>query len=238
MPKQNKRKRTNGPAKKTTIPTGVQMAIQKSEKKNIDTSYSGAIVAPTDCSGAEADPSTLLCLNACAEGDTAGQRDGRKIKIDSVYVKGMIYEASRANQTTADSGVVYYIALVLDKQSNGAQLDSEKVFKNTSGSVTLGGLPMRNLDYLERFDVLKETIIEEPTRYAFTDAANQAAIAGFVRPFQLYHKFKKDLQTTFSASTAVIGSIVDTSLHVICMCNSVTGTPTLAYNARVRFYDN
>lgn len=62
------------------------------ETKYFDTSLVGSTVAsPTDASGAELDPATILCLNGVPQGNTATTRDGQKIAMKSVQIEGRIW---------------------------------------------------------------------------------------------------------------------------------------------------
>ena len=108
------------------------------ETKFLDMAISAvAIPAPTDASGGELDPTgsgCTGCLSAPAQGDTASSRDGFKISMKSIQIEGAIYIAPQINQTIQDAMSYFFVALVLDTQTNGAQLNSEDVFTNPSGS--------------------------------------------------------------------------------------------------------
>jgi len=58
------------------------------ETKYFDVSFSGTVSNSTDCSGAEIDPATILCLNGVPQGDTASSRDGFKIAMKSIQIEG------------------------------------------------------------------------------------------------------------------------------------------------------
>lgn len=49
-----------------------------------------ALTTPTDASGGEIDPATILCLNGVPQGDTASSRDGFKIAMKSIQIEGRI----------------------------------------------------------------------------------------------------------------------------------------------------
>jgi len=62
------------------------------ETKYLDTSLAATVIAsPTDASGGEVDPATILCLNGVPQGDTASSRDGFKIAMKSIQVEGKIF---------------------------------------------------------------------------------------------------------------------------------------------------
>jgi len=203
------------------------------EKKFYDTSYSGAVVAPTDATGGEADPATVLTLSAPAQGDGEQNRDGKKIVAKYVEIKGVVQTAPVANQTVPPITPVVFIAVVLDTQTNAAQLNSEDVFKNQNGSAFLAPMPLRDLEYGVRFKILKQLrIVAEP--FTVYDGTN-LEVGGVHTPFECYIPLK-DLVINFnSTATAGVASVLDNSIHVIAYTNDTTTTPTLRYQARLRF---
>lgn len=203
------------------------------ETKFRDSSFTGNLVAPTDAAGGEVDPATLLALNSIAQGDGESERDGRQVMVKSCYVSGSIH-APIANAAAASLDQPdIYVALVLDNQTNAAQLNSEDVFTNPSGAALGAAYPLRDLQYTKRFQVLDSVLLTAPTRYAYNDAATTGTMSGWTIPFKL--SWSGLVQTNYVGTTAVVASIADTSLHVIAYSSSVSGAPAITYNARVRF---
>ncbi len=203
------------------------------ERKFYDSSLvGGALTAPAAANGAEHDPSTTICLNTIIQGDGEENRDGRVASIQSTFVKGTVSCVKQINQTALDNGTKIYIALVLDTQTNGAQLNSEDVFKNESGDGKLAASPMRNMQFTQRFRVLDtfEAVLESPD--ASYDGTNVEQ-AGLVQPFTLSSNIQ--FRTQYSGTTETVANITDNSLHIIAYCNDVDLVPLINYNARVRF---
>jgi len=192
-----------------------------------------AITAPTNAAGGELDPATVLCLNPIAQGDGESERDGRQCMMKSCYVTGIISEPASSDNADAQSGGTYYVALVQDTQTNGAQLNSEDVFTNPGGAAKTAPLVLRDLQYSARFKVLDSVILHEPNKYALTDGTNTGSISGFHLPFKL--SWNGEMPVTFTGTTASISTIQDNSLHVIGYCSTTSGVPVISYNARVRF---
>lgn len=204
------------------------------ESKFHDTSRTGlTLTAPTDAAGGEADPSTVNALNAIAQGDGESNRDGRNCVLTSIHIEGHIDLPVQANRTALDSYNCAMIALVLDTQTNGAQLNSEDVFINPSGSGSLACQPFRNLQFTQRFKVLKKKKITMKQCFASWDGTN-IEIAGQQHPFTM-HVDLKGMKVNFSGTTAAIANIVDNSLHLIAYCNNTELGATINYNARIRF---
>lgn len=203
------------------------------EKKFYDTSVNGSISAcGTDCSGGEADPSTVNCISAPAQGDGESNRDGKNIRIKSIYVAGKIEYATLTGATQVSSDVYGSIALVLDTQTNGAQLNSEDVFSNPAAA--LGGLtgPLRNLQYSRRFKVLR---IKNFTVKPMVAANNASATTVSAAYQDVMFKFSVpmcDIPVTFTGTTAGVSNVVDNSLHIILLGSQ---SYSLIYNSRIRF---
>lgn len=204
------------------------------EKKYLDTALVDQVItAPTDTAGGEMDPATVLCLNAVAQGDGQTNREGRQYVMKSCYVNGIISEPVAGDQADAFAGGVFYVALVLDKQSNGAQLNSEDVFVNPGAAAKTAPLPVRDLQYTSRFTVLDSVQLFEPNRWAFNDGAATGSVSGFHLPFKL--SWNGELPVTCVGTTNTVASIQDNSLHIIAYTSTTSGVPVLSYNSRVRF---
>ncbi len=203
------------------------------ERKFYDTSLIGAaLTAPTDATGGEHDQSATICMNSITQGDGESQRDGRKCTVQSAYVKGVINCPAQANQTATDAASKIYIALVLDTQTNGAQLNSEDVFKNDGANAITAASPMRNMQFTQRFRILDtaELVMQNPN--ISWDGTNMEQ-QGLVSPFQLSSNI--EFSSQYSGTTESVANITDNSLHIIAYCNENGLAPTISYNARVRF---
>ena len=162
------------------------------EKKFYDTyTTSTTIVSPTDCSGGEADQSSTVSACTISQGDGESNRDGRKAQVLSVHYKGIINCGELQNRSGPDVYPYIFVAMVLDKQTNGAQFNSEDVFVNPSGNASLASTPLLNLQYNSRFQVLKTQKIKiTPTTCAHDGNLNQNDWDGIQEPFELYYEWK------------------------------------------------
>jgi len=206
------------------------------ETKFYDTSRtSGSVTAPTDATGGEFDPSATSMISTPAQGDGEQNRDGKKIVILNCYVKGNVNTTAAANQTTVPPRRRVFVALVQDTQSNGAQMNSEDCFKNLAGGSNSGNCVLRNLLYAQRFKVIKTFEAELTPPTMSYDGTNMESSGSMVH-FEWFYKFPGGLPVNFNAgTTASIANVVDNSLHVIGYVNSTTGSPSIIYNARIRF---
>ena len=98
-----------------TMRTGGLMGLDKNfyDVSLVDHS----IPAPTDCAGGEADPATVLCLSAPGQGSTSSTRDGKRIHIKNLQVKGRVYhdaaEYTSRNASSDHSSHRYLLSLTL-----------------------------------------------------------------------------------------------------------------------------
>lgn len=226
-----KRKRTNGTpyAKRSKIAARRLLGLTI-EKKYIDTSYADTVIMHDSWAGAEADPAAN-CLCAPVKGTGESDRIGKQIKITDIYVHGKVYRTVKQDQADAVGPTHVRLALVWDKQTNGTQLDAEKVYTDA------GTRPFqfRDLDNIKRFQVLASKMFTLTDGTAFNDAAATGSLGGTSRMFFITKKVNIDVN--FSANAGSVADIVDNSLHIICCTDGVGATDYLAYQARVRFVD-
>lgn len=203
------------------------------EKKFYDTSFSAAAMsAATDATGGEYDPVTALCLNVPAVGDGEQNRDGKQIIGKYIEIKGRLNLPVAANQTAAPEQSQAMVAIVLDTQSNGAQAQSESVFKNLGATANLAPLSLRNLEYAKRFRILKQELFIFPAPQMSYDGTN-IEVGGQSRDFTWYIPLG-NMQINFnSGTTSAISALNDKSIHV--MGYTSNAAVTIAYNARFRF---
>lgn len=210
-------------------------AVLGVESKFFDSAVSAtAINAATDAAGLEMDPATLLCLNAVPQGDTASSRDGFKIAMKSLQIDGVIDIPKQATGG-GDNPTIIDVFVVLDTQTNAAQLNSEDVYTNNIGSFIGSACMKRNMSYTERFKVLKhKQITITPPPISYTGAA--VLQSGVQRPFSAFIKLG-GLQTKYQAGTTTgyVGTIVDNSLHLIAVITAGDLAATMNYSARLRY---
>lgn len=211
------------------------LAALEVEKKFYDTSGGPtALTAPTDCTGGEYDPSATSMISTPAVGDSEQNRDGKKIVINSVQVKGIVYNVPAELSANPPAQCNVFVALVLDTQSNGAQLNSEDVYKNTLANANTAASPTRNLLFGSRFKVLKSETFDLSAHTLSHFAVDSFSYSGKGCTFEWFVPL--NLTVNFNAgTTSSIANVIDNSLHIIAFASSTSTTPTLAYNARIRF---
>ncbi len=170
-------------------------------------------------------------LSAVAQGDGESNRDGRKYVIQSIHIKGVLGAAVQESQTTPPSDIFARLVLVVDTQTNGAQLTATDVM---DGGQTNDVLSFRNLQFTKRFKVIwdRTFVIKRPNTNE--GAANLFASASVVTgSFKINHAFKGGLSVTMSGTTADIANVTDNSIHMIAVADSTAGL--ISYQSRIRF---
>lgn len=204
------------------------------ETKFYDTALSASAIANAAAmTGGEYDPSATSMITTPAQGDSEQNRDGKRICIKNVQIKGCINKAALEDAVNPPGGDKVFLALVLDTQSNGAQCNSEDIFKNLSATTLMCVEPLRNLLYATRFQVLKSEMFDLDSIASSAEADNLHSTAGMIKTFEWFLPLNNLVVNFNAGTTADIANVIDNSLHVIAF--SVLGTATLSYNARIRF---
>lgn len=199
------------------------------EKKFVD-SYRSTITLVTSPTGSECDDTTMLCLNGIAQGVTQSTRIGNKVILKSVQVNGQVNVPIISDQADAPVSINVRVMLVLDKQTNKAQLNGEDVYFD-SGGVDI--LSLRNLEYSDRFTILAEEKMSLDYTTSQQDGANTASYAGQKKCFTIYKKLNIPVQ--YNLTTAVVGAITDNSLHLIAWADGAN--VNFNWQSRVRYSD-
>ncbi len=198
------------------------------ENKFYDTKVSGDAIVTTTASAEVDPPADDHCLNAIAQGDGESNRDGRQCRLTSVQLKGLLTIDVLSDQADIPQGNILRVIIYHDKQTNGAQAQSEQVLLDTAG-VDLCSL--RNPQYNQRFTVWMDRIFDMSPTTAGTDGANTNSIGQPSKYFEFYKKL--DLPVNFTSTTSNIANITDNSIHVIAIAQAAGAK--ISYQARVKF---
>lgn len=215
-----------GRQRRRNIRTGGFLGI---ENKFVDYEVTATAISAT-VAGSERDP-TPGCLSAVAQGDGENQRDGRRYKMNSIHVRGeVLLPADASSGLNAQQSV--RLALVIDTQSNAAQMAAETCFAETT-TAGQSYQAFRNLQYSGRYVVLCDEFIElKPLAAAGNGTTNDTAACKQV--FRLNFKIpEKYAVVDTTGTTANINVITDNSIHLLCW--GTTNGITISYESRLRF---
>lgn len=166
-------------------------------------------------------------LNGSVEGSAYNNRIGQKIELTSISVEFVIGNATlTTGQGFPFGGTdVVKVALVYDKQTNGAALAYSDVFQSSASAQAPFG--ERNVNNLERFEVLKSGT------YKIDTASNIAVHDSWYIP--CHH------QVRYNGSNAgTVGDIQTGSIYLVYADQGTvtTGAPLqIIGDYRVRFHD-
>lgn len=214
----------------------------KQEPKFLDMCLEPTAMPNTlDFASAEMDPSNgcTQCLSCPAIGDSEQNRDGKKIVITQVEIKGTVLRTAESAQATPDNPSHGWIALVLDTQTNNVQMNSEDCFKSINnvlvgaGSSKYSMRPFRNLLFGNRFRILKMKAWQFSNFSISMNTAGTGCQSGYVKNFTMFKKLRLPVNMN-AGTTASVANVLDNSLHVIAW-GSDAANLTLSYQARIRF---
>lgn len=180
------------------------------EKKNIDVA---ADITPAINTSAWVAAPTLL--NPIAQGATATNRIGRKIRMSKFQLRW----SAQMDPGSAFGGNLRF-KVVFDKQSNGAAAPILSVF------TTDDFLSMNNLDNTDRFVTLCD-VITDPI-----DSDGPSTQAGVVN-------VPISLESMFTGAAGAIANILTGSVYIfVSQVGTIpTASPTLSIYSRIRFSD-
>lgn len=187
----------------------------------------------TDMSGAEKDPLTVLCLNSLAQGTGESERLGRHCEMRSIKVKGTLVFPATEAQTAPAGQALCAVYLVMDTQTNGAQLNSEDVFTNFGAQVGNLTQPMVNMENTDRFRILDSfhTIL---VPWTTSEGTNEFSHGHVNKPFSLSYRWKgKGKRVLYKGTGGNISDIQSNSLHVLAYC--INALPGIEYTSRMRY---
>lgn len=174
---------------------------------------------------------TIKCISGVVQGDGESNRDGRVYNITSLHIKGFIELLGSEGQTAPLGDTLARVCVVLDTQTNGAELTATDVM---DGAQTDDVNSFRNLQFTGRFRVLKDHLFRIPGQSgSMTSGANVFDQGPVKIPFNWNFVFKKPIKVTCSATTGVIGAITDNSIQIIGVAD--TALTLLNYQARIRY---
>lgn len=213
--------------------TGGYLAL---ESKYFDLSQSGFIPISSTLAGCMFDPAAPLCINAPPIGDGPSSRDRDSIVVSSLQLKATIHSSNITAAALPAFNVRAMFAIVLDTQTNGAQCASDDIFELNSTNPLLTSIPLRDMQYSQRFQVLKMwevdltpvTLVYDSATVSYSWNSVSKALECFL-PLNLRVHFKD------GAPSSSIGAVMDNSLHVVAACGSAVGAIACAYQTRIRY---
>ncbi|AXQ66123.1 MAG: putative capsid protein [Cressdnaviricota sp.] len=206
------------------------------QRKYFDSSVASSTITKitTSWGGCEENPTTLNTLFCPTHGNDISNRESRSCFVYNIKITGSIIIPPVTGPIAANTGDMCRLVLVLDKQSNGTQMNAEDLIESGTGSPMMFGY--QSTKTFGRFQVLKDKTFSFPVIQ--TDWNGTAASqAGYAKPFKLKHTFRNPLKINFNDTNGgTVADIVDTSFNLLGAGFAATGPVlTLNYKCRVSF---
>jgi len=201
------------------------------EEKNIDLLYTSVSIG-TDWqalvpSGAISSP----WQTGIVQGDGDDQRDGRRIQVKRVQIKGTIDRGNGVLETQTGAPGIARVILVWDKQCNGLASPVETIMIAT-GNAKQDTVSLRNPDFKDRYVILMDkTFVFQPDGAYYSTASGLAYLGPASKVFSF--SANVNIPTTYSGSTGVVGDITDNSIALFGVTAGFTMYITA--NARLTF---
>lgn len=201
------------------------------ETKYFDLDRSSAAIS-SSWAGGEIDPIADLCLFAPEQGSTVSERDGNKVVVRGIQIHGYVQRARTSDQADVHNNNLIQIALVMDKQTNGVQLNAEDVYSTISPEVP----GTRVIENMNRFRVLKTWTVQLSDCNIMTDGVGTASISGECISFSCH--LRCNYPVNFVSSPAPAGDVTDckdVSFHLIACAEQNIAADTISYTSRIKF---
>lgn len=202
---------------------------------NSDT-WSATLADPSDITGAYG------CMPVPKTGDGYYNRDGRKIFMKKIYIRGkLIWGFNDSVAASAMRHGIVRIVMLKDSRTNGATVSPPNIIGNgvggddlplTSGVDNAINFPT-NPDGWGRYTILKDKVYRPPTTAAYGDYnANTGNTISIELPFKM--KIRCNCFVNFKGNSGRVADIVDNSFHMLAAASEGT-VVGISYYARTVF---
>ena len=198
-----------------------------------------AFASTADATGGELDPATKNCLNAIQQGAGRNNRLGNRLLVKRIYITGVVNRPDQeiaSNEAGLPAPASVYIALVRDKQTNGAQMNSEDCFTNDSSSSVLASCPLRDTEHLARFDVLKVVRIDFQPAGVSSNLSTITVASGQMVQFTMMVQNMNDV-VEYTGTAGTVADISDISYHMIGWTSNTEAAEDITYQGRISFQE-
>jgi len=178
---------------------------------------------------------TPLCLFAPKVSASLNGRIGRKVTMLKCKLHGLITCAPQAAQNTADSPTLVRMMLVMDMQTNAAQMTGAQLMNDSTSGAPVTFSSFQNVNNFGRFKVLKEKLFNFSNfNMTGSPTAGDVIQDGVVRHVKMSYRFMNPVEVNFNATNGgTVADIINNSLHIVAACNNTALAPQLSYYTRV-----
>lgn len=159
----------------------------------------------------------VVYLSGISQGTSSLTRDGLKINIKSIWIKGF------ANVVTSSGEAVLRIILFIDKMNLGANPSISSGANTLLEATTVNAFREHQSPY--RFKILWDKVLP----LSETSRTN-----GVIK---YYKKFKKGLRLTYTADGSSVSSAGKNAVFIAFLSNKGANYPTISGTSRITFTD-
>lgn len=178
-----------------------------------------------------------------AQGDSQSTRDGNRIILDQLTIRGqVVLDKNSSNVWTGAGDVIngnptFRVIVYVDTQTNGASAPLTTIFDDGQANEFAFGV-YNNINLGGRFKILMDKWIEVPQSSTCFNSDHKTYNASTsARCFKKTFK-KMNLPIFYTDTTATIADISSNNVGMIVMSNyTKKDSIKFAYRARARFYD-
>lgn len=225
-----RRRRTTAPRRMTvmrtaytpTLATTSRRSLQEVKCFDVNTQMPLSIGIPTYSSASGAEPSSAwqgyTCINEVTQGAAVYQRIGNKVVFRSIHARFCIY------MLTGTIGAAIRIALIYDRQPNGAYPAGAEMFQTTL--TTMPRYSPLNIGNKSRFSIIRDQVVDLSVQ------------SNYSKSIQIYAKGRWETEYA-GVGTGTIGDIKTGAIYLYIVepwatgghCDLSSGT------VRLRYYD-
>lgn len=225
-----KRKKARAPAPAAAAARAARAAVSKAAElkvKDID-----AAVYQVNTTG------SITLLNGLTKGDDIGNREGRKVTVKSIFIRGMVYPEQGTTAIVAGGAetlnqLLRMIIFVDYQPVTATAVTLTDVLKEASSYSQL------NINNRTRFRVLHDETFTVPNSFkAFTAATGAVGNIGGAHEVKVYKKV--DIPVTFNSGDAgTFADIQNGAIYMLWVGSAAAGTTdcNATLSTRVRFTD-
>lgn len=181
------------------------------------------------------------CLPVPKQGNGYADRDGRKIVVKKITIRGVIqWLPENAITAGQQNGPIVRLVVVKDTKTNGAEMSAENCIGPGIGSDGAASktadaqiMSLSNPIGWGRYQILKDKMYTIPNANMFHDGTDAGRV-GMTTPFKF--TINTNTEINFNDTTGSVAAIVDNSFHLLAASSVTAGsTPQVSYIARTTF---
>lgn len=175
------------------------------------------------------------CINAMAQGTTSVTREGDRILIRKIMVRGILRRDLNTTAAAVTRSVGCRIVIVMDKSNNGANITPQDPFE--AGVISTDFYQYRNLSNTQRFVILSDKkYMLDPTVAVNNASATTVSSTGQGVYFEI--NIPSKIVTVFDGTAGGDNAnIVSNAIYILAVASDTGEVELAQMSARIRYED-